>query len=114
MKKNTLKYVIDAALFLVVTTVAALGLLLGFIIPRGRGGREFFLGLNRHDWGDLHLSLALLLFILLPLHLWLNWTWIVQSSQRYLGPRWKNILWAMAGAWLGVLLILWLAALIAG
>ncbi len=113
MKKNALKYGIDVALFSVVSTIAALGLMLGFIIPRGRGGQEFFLGLNRHAWGDLHLYLSLSLFILLPLHLAFNWTWIVQSSQRYLGLQWKNFLWGLSGAWLVILLILWLTALIA-
>jgi hypothetical protein len=46
LKKNTLKYPIDAALFVDISSMAVLGFLLAFVIPRGRGHgfSEYFLG----------------------------------------------------------------------
>jgi hypothetical protein len=113
MKKNDLKYILDVTLFMVISTIASLGLMLGFIIPRGKGSQALFMGLHRHTWGDLHLYFSLLLLILLPLHLWLNWTWIVQSSKKYLGRHWREALWGIACAWMVIVLITWILVLLA-
>jgi len=109
MKKN-LKYLIDSLLFVDITSIAVIGLLLAFVIPAGRqaGENKFFLGLHRHDWGDIHLYLALLFLALLGLHLWLNWTWIAQTTRSYVGEYWKNALLALCGAWLAVVFAAWL------
>jgi hypothetical protein len=115
MKKQTLKYVIDACLFIDISTIAVLGLLLGFVIPRGEGGhhsKTTFLGLGRHEWGDIHLYLSIFLLALLVLHLILNWQWIVLSTRRYFGSQWKNVLWCASGAWLVVLMVAWFFAMI--
>lgn len=111
MKKNAVKYLIDTLLFIDICSIAVIGLLLAFVIPkgRGRGTSTYFLGLNRHDWGDIHLYLSLLLLVMLIFHLWLNWTWIVQSTKRYFGNNWKTILWGFSGAWILVLAIAWIA-----
>lgn len=113
MNKTLLKYCINVALFIDMCTMAALGLLLAFVIPRGRayGSANTFLGLNRHAWGDIHFYLSLLLLVLLSLHLWFNRNWIVQTSKRYLGDRWRNFLMMLAGAWILVLMVLWLVVL---
>jgi hypothetical protein len=109
MKKTPLKFIIDLTLYVDVCSIAILGLMLGFVIPRGaRGGS--FLGLYRHQWGDIHLFLSLVLILLLVLHLWMNWNWIEQSSKRYFGPNWKNMLWMLSGAWFFVLLVAWAVA----
>ena len=112
LKKNSLKYLIDAALFVDISSMVAVGFLLAFVIPRG-GGRAFsgyFLGLYRHQWTDVHLFLSLFLVPLLFVHIWLSWTWVVQSSKRYIGDRWKTFLWALCAAWILVLILGWTAA----
>ena len=106
MKKNVLKYAINIGLFVDICSIAVIGLLLGFIIPTGRGAGAF-LGLHRYDWRNLHLNLSLLLFPLLALHLWLNWTWIMQSTRRYFGAFWKAALYTIAGAWIVVIMVWW-------
>ncbi|WP_413815191.1 DUF4405 domain-containing protein [Desulfosarcina sp.] len=70
---------------------------------------NFFLGLHRYEWGDLHLYLSVFLLFLLFFHIWLNWTWVIQSSKRYFGNQWKSFLWLFVGAWLIVLFVGWLA-----
>ena len=112
MKKNTVKYTIDAALFIDICAIAVIGLLLAFVIPEGKaiGASKYFLGLHRHEWGDIHLYLSVILLILLFFHLWFNWTWIVQSTRRYFGNNWKNALYCFAGGWLVILIFAWMAA----
>ena len=111
MKKNTLKYLIDAALFVDISSSAVLGFLLAFVIPRGRAHAVsvHFLGLHRNQWVDIHLFLSLFLVLLLFLHIWLNWNWVVQSSKRYIGDRWKTFLWALSAAWISVIFVGWIA-----
>ena len=113
MKKNDFKYVIDAILFVDLCSIAAIGLLLAFVIPEGRsaGASKYFLGLHRHEWGDIHLYLSLLLCVLLFFHLSNNWTWISQCTKRYFGDRWDQVLWGLSGAWIVILAIAWLIAL---
>ncbi len=96
-------------LFIDISSIAALGLLLGFVIPRGNAFQsdKYFLGLHRHQWGDIHLYLSLFLLVLLVIHIWFNWTWIVQSAERYFGSRRKNFLWVLSCAWIIVLFIGW-------
>jgi len=109
VKRNNWKYLIDALLFVGICSISVIGLLLAFVIPKGRAtyAAKVFLGLHRHEWGDLHLYLSLCLLGLLILHIWLNWTWVVQSTKRYFGGSWKKVLWGMAGAWMIVILIGW-------
>lgn len=111
MKKNVWKYWIDALLFIDMCSIAVIGLLMAFVIPSGgqrRFEERYFLGLHRHEWGDIHLYLSLLLLGLLGLHLWFNWTWIVQSTKSYFGDYWKSFLWMLCGAWLAVLFVAWI------
>jgi hypothetical protein len=106
MKKNTLKYGIDALLFINVTSVAVVGMLLGFVIPKG--GHQLFLGLHRHEWGDIHLYLSIFLLILLAIHLSFNWTWIIQSTKKYFAEHWKKAFFILVVSWIPVIIICWI------
>ncbi len=110
MKKNTLKYAIDVALFVDMCSIAILGIFLGFVIPKGRvhESEKYFLQLHRHQWGDIHLYLSLLLLVLLVLHVWFNWTWIANSTKRYFGEKWKSFLLAISCTWVIVLILGWM------
>ncbi len=112
MKRNSLKFCIDTALFITIGSIAAIGMLLGFVIPKGKAASasKVFLGLHRHQWGDIHLYLSILLLVLLAVHLWLNWTWIVQSAKRHFGDHWKTVLRVISIAWLVILFIAWIVA----
>lgn len=111
MKKNTIKYLVDAALFVDISSMAVLGFLLAFVIPRGRAHAvsSYLLGIHRHQWANIHLFLSLFLVPLLFFHIRFNWTWIVQSTRRYLGDGWKAFLWALGAGWIAVLLVGWIA-----
>ena len=110
MKRNDWKYLATALLFVDFCSIFVIGLLLAFVIPSGKGryAEKYFMGLHRHDWGDLHLYLALLLVGLLILHVWLNWTWVAHSTKRYFSSRRKKALLGLSCAWLVVLVFGWI------
>ena len=108
MQKNLLKFVLDSLLFVAMTATAAIGLLLGFVIPKGGQlpyQEKVFLGLHRHSWGDIHLFFAITFLIILPFHLWLNWSWISSSTKKYFGEKWKKYLLVLCGAWVILLIV---------
>lgn len=84
MNKTKLNFVIDALMFLCMTAIAGLGFLMKYVLLPGREstikyGRRVdlsLLGLDRHDWGAIHLYLGFLLLALLVLHIVLHWQMI--------------------------------------
>jgi len=67
------------------TIIAGLGFLMKYTLPPGRErflesgdmARSQFLGLDRHQWGTIHLYAALFLLIILAIHIFLHWNMIV-------------------------------------
>jgi hypothetical protein len=84
MNKGKLTFVIDALMFLCMTAIAGLGFLMKYVLLPGREstikyGRRVDLalfGLDRHDWGAIHLYLGFLWLALLVLHILLHWKMI--------------------------------------
>ncbi len=90
MRRTTLNFIVDLIGFVDLLLLAATGALMKWVLPPGSGGGHGYgfrrgrdpgdikdlLGLDRHDWGDIHFILALLFLILILLHLILHWTWI--------------------------------------
>lgn len=85
MNKTRLNFLVDLALFVSMISLAGLGLILEFLLPPGSGDghggaagpfARTLLGLSRHEWGDLHFKLAVILLLLLAVHLVLHWPWI--------------------------------------
>ncbi|MCA9398174.1 MAG: DUF4405 domain-containing protein, partial [Candidatus Omnitrophica bacterium] len=57
------------------------------VLPPGSGGGEIFyagrrrsfdvfMGLTRHEWGDIHFYISIVFLILLLIHIILHWGWI--------------------------------------
>jgi hypothetical protein len=84
MNKAKLNFAIDALMFLCMAAIAGLGFLMKYVLLPGREstikyGRRVelsLLGLDRHDWGAIHLYLGFLLLALLVLHIVLHWNMI--------------------------------------
>ena len=110
MQKQDWKVLIDVLMFVDMCSIAVIGLLMAFVIPTGRvpAAEKYFLGLHRHDWGDLHLNLSLILLALLFFHVWLSWNWVVAAARRYVGDRWQKVLTGLCFAWILVILIGWI------
>ncbi len=114
MRKHTVKSLINSFLFVDLCAVATIGVMLGFIIPKGRvrGVSHAFLGLTRHQWGDLHFFLAGVFLCLLIGHIWMNRSGVMNAVERYFGGDLKRALQVLASAWLMLLMIGWLFAML--
>jgi hypothetical protein len=91
MKRPQLNFLVDAAAFVLFLALMSSGLLLRYQLPPGSGeverhgpGRESaervisqLWGQTRHEWGDVHFWISVVLICVLALHLFLHWHWIV-------------------------------------
>lgn len=106
--KAKINLVIDGIMFIVIMVVAGLGFLMKWVLLPGHRINEvygtntdlLFWGLDRHQWGAIHLYLALLLVFLLVLHIVLHWDMIVCIFRQMIPS--KVTRWIIASA-LGVL-----------
>lgn len=111
MKKTHWKYLVDTLLFLCIVGIALIGILLGFFIPLGPKAPEaskYFLGLHRHQWGNIHLYLSLTFVTLIIIHLILEWAWIKSQARKIFKKSWKAMLIVTAVASLLVVFLFWL------
>lgn len=74
------KGIIALMLLIFWTGVATTGIIM-WMAPHGQGmgSKSFFLNMNRHDWGDIHLYLALTAIILTIIHVIIDWKQFVNS-----------------------------------
>ncbi|MBN2246503.1 MAG: DUF4405 domain-containing protein [Candidatus Aminicenantes bacterium] len=85
MNKNTWKYLVDSFLFISLFGLAVIGILMAFFLAEGptvNDEGKYFLGLHRHQWGDIHLILSLTFIALIIIHLILEWSWVKAQSRR--------------------------------
>ena len=83
--RGTLNLVIDAAMFLALAFISGIGFLMKYTLPPGRdkilkygeNAQLYLLGLDRHQWGSIHLIAAYVMLGLLILHIGLHWKMIV-------------------------------------
>jgi len=97
MKRSTLNFIIDTLSFLLLVALACTGSIIKYILPPGTGGRGRLLhegrgtehikqlwSMTRHEWGDIHFSLAAAFIILMAVHIVLHWTWIKSYAKSLL------------------------------
>lgn len=92
--RQKLNITIDIVMFLVMVALAVIGFIIRYILIPGserweKYGRNVDLtcwGLDRHEWGFIHLILGIFLVLLLVLHIIFHWTMIVCYLKRLL-PR---------------------------
>ncbi|MCX8044803.1 MAG: DUF4405 domain-containing protein [Desulfobacterota bacterium] len=85
MEKWKINLIIDACMLLCGAALAGIGLLLKYVLPPGRERMAIYgrnvdltlLGLDRHEWGAIHLWLACGMVALVVLHLLVHLPWIV-------------------------------------
>lgn len=95
MKKTDLKYFVDILMFLCIVGIAGIGFLMGFFLAEGptvREAEKYFLGLHRHQWGEIHFYLSIAFTALVILHLLLNWDWVQSKSHKLFKGGWKTAL----------------------
>ncbi|MDD3579657.1 MAG: DUF4405 domain-containing protein [Desulfobacca sp.] len=91
--KAKVNFVIDALMFVIMCAIAGIGFLIKYVLIPGEQrwevyGRNvdlFWLGLDRHEWGSIHLYLALTLLTLLVIHIILHWQMILSLFRSLIG-----------------------------
>jgi len=110
MKKIDWQYLIDTLLFLCIVGIAFIGFLMGLVIPKGPTATEsakYFLGLHRHQWGNIHFYLSIAFIILVIIHLILSWKWIKGRARQIFKGRWATVLILTAIASFLMLFLFW-------
>jgi len=92
VRKYQRNFTVSAIAFVLFVVLAATGLLMRFVLPKGSGESLAIWGLGRHGWGGLHFWIAAAMLATIALHLILNWRWIVavvrgHPRERGIGPR---------------------------
>ncbi len=77
MHRPTLNFLIDSVAFVAFSFLTTTGILTRYLLPPGSGRWATLWGLNRHQWGDLHFWVAVVLLGVLAIHLVLHWRWIL-------------------------------------
>ncbi|NUO07558.1 MAG: DUF4405 domain-containing protein [Candidatus Brocadia sp.] len=93
MDKSRVNLVIDALMFLCVMAMTGIGFLMKFILLPGKDtwavyGRKvelFLFGMDRHQWGTIHLITAFVFLGFLALHIILHWKMIWSIYGRLIG-----------------------------
>lgn len=75
MNKPLQNYVLDWTSLVLLAALASTGMLMGYALPPGSRGATL-LGLDRHDWGEVHLWIAWGFLAVVVLHLILHAAWI--------------------------------------
>jgi hypothetical protein len=113
MSRTDRKYAVDTLMFLCIVGMVAIGLLMAFVIPGGRaelGRSKYFLGLHRHQWGDIHLYLSLAFTALVAVHIVLSWSWIRGKASCLFRKAWMPVLGLTFLTAAAVPFIFWLGA----
>jgi len=84
MNRAKINFLINAVMFLCMAAIAGIGFMMKWILIPGkdrvaRYGRNvdlYWLGLDRHQWGTIHLYIGLTLLALTVLHIILHWNTI--------------------------------------
>jgi len=110
MKKTDWQYLVDTLLFLCIVGIASIGFLMGLVIPKGPSAAEsakYFLGLHRHQWGNIHFYLSIAFTVLVIIHLIFSWRWIKGKARHIFKGRWHTALILTAVASILVLFLFW-------
>ncbi|MCU4175644.1 DUF4405 domain-containing protein [Carboxylicivirga sp. N1Y90] len=90
MKKSTINYFIDALLLLCLCAITGIGILIKYTLPPGRSKwAEFgsnhnmlWLNMDRHQWGQIHFIISMVLIALLVFHIALHWSFVTNVTKR--------------------------------
>ena len=89
-EKSKINFTIDSLMLIIMMAIAGIGFLIKFILIPGKerwliygtNVELYWLGLDRHEWGTIHLWLGYILLSLLVLHIILHVKWIINTYAR--------------------------------
>jgi hypothetical protein len=94
LSKLDINLLIDILMFILMVAIAGIGFLIKFVLVPGFKSNElygrkvdlYFAGINRHQWGDIHLILSFILLFLLFLHIIFHWKLVVGYFRKKFAP----------------------------
>ena len=103
MEKSKLNLIIDGLLLLCTAAIVGIGLLIKYVLVPGylrweiygRNVEMFFWGLDRHQWGTIHLVIGIVFLALLILHIVLHWQMIIGIYSKLLPNRFARWITAL-------------------
>ena len=110
MKKTDWQYLVDTFLFFCIVGLVFIGFLMGLFLPQGPTAPEsakYFLGLHRHQWGNIHFYLSIAFTVLVIIHLILSWKWIKSKSRQIFKKGWTSMLILTALASILIIALFW-------
>jgi len=95
--KQTLNFWVDVVTAIVFAAMAGSGILQKWILPPGsRGGIGLvWLGQGRHFYGDIHFWSGIAMLVLVILHVYLHWNWVLSTWRRFVGSLRSPLTWAL-------------------
>ena len=81
MKRSSFIKLIDITAFIGFIFVVSTGVLLRYVLPTQSGRTVEILGMNRHEWGDIHFQITVAFLIVLSIHLILHWKFFLRMFQ---------------------------------
>jgi len=112
MKNSKLNLIIDGLLLLCIAGIVGIGLLIKYVLVPGymrweiygRNVEMFFWGLNRHQWGTIHLVIGIVFLALLVLHIVLHWSMIIGIYRKLMPNRFARWITALILIFMTILL----------
>ena len=99
--RTAVNFWVDLATAVMFAGLLGSGMIMKWILPPGTcdaPGVKVWLGHSRHWWGDIHFWIAVTMLLLMIVHIWLHWNWVLSVWGRLIGPARSPKTWAAAGA----------------
>ncbi|MBY0312570.1 MAG: DUF4405 domain-containing protein [Phycisphaerales bacterium] len=87
MNRLRLNWLIDLVAGAAFAALVMTGFLLEWVLPPGTNKSLGLAGLSRHEWGGVHLWIALTFLAVLVVHVVMHWSWICATTCGRLGLR---------------------------
>jgi len=70
-------FLVDSVMFVAIMLLSATGALMRYVLLPGSGHFSQLWRMDRHQWGQIHFWIAVVLMSTVALHLLLHWNWVV-------------------------------------
>lgn len=90
INRTTINLVLDFGAAVTFLGMLATGYILWIPLPRGTNNALTLWGMGRHQWGDVHLWISVVLLGILLVHVALHWEWLVETLRHRFGLAGKS------------------------
>ena len=111
--KSNINFIVDILMFIFMMAIGGTGFLIRYVLIPGKDramvyGKSvdlYFLGMDRHEWGEIHYIMSIILIVLVVLHIVLHWKMTVCMFSRLISSGTLRIVLAVGFVLLSILLL---------